>query len=244
MTTAYALEARCLGKRFGNNSAISDLDLSVSEGEVVCLLGANGAGKTTTINLFLGFLEPTEGEALVNGLNAAVDPVSSRESVAYIPEKVAFYPDLTGYENLEFFSRLSGKRLAEIELLDCLDKAGFPRAAIHDFSSSYSKGMQQKVGIACAIARDARVLLLDEPLAGLDPKAANEFCSLLLEMRDQGAAVLMATHDLFRAREVADRIGIMKGGRLVDVIDAAAITAEQLETLYLEHMHEAGDIAA
>lgn len=244
MTTTYALEARGLGKRFGTNSAVADLDLSVSAGEVVCLLGANGAGKTTTINLFLGFLEPTEGEALVNGCNAAVDPLSARESVAYIPEKVALYPELTGYENLDFFSKLAGKELAEAELLDCLDKAGFPRVAVHDSSSSYSKGMQQKVGLACAIAKDAMVLLLDEPLAGLDPKAANEFCSLLVQMRNQGVAVLMATHDLFRARDVANRIGIMKGGKLVDVVNAADVTAEQLETLYLEHMHEGAEVAA
>ena len=244
MSASNALEAKGLTRRFGNNTAVADFNLSVSPGEIVCLLGANGAGKTTVINLFLGFLEPSAGEALVNGHSAAADPVAARESVAYIPERVALYPELTGYENLEFFSRLAGKELAETELIVCLERTGFPGSAIHDLSSTYSKGMQQKIGIACAIAKGAMALLLDEPLSGLDPKAANEFCALLRELRNQGVAVLMATHDLFRARAVADRVGIMRDAHLVDVIDAADVTAEQFEALYLEHTRESPGIAA
>ncbi|MDE2691110.1 MAG: ABC transporter ATP-binding protein [Acidobacteriota bacterium] len=238
------LEARELSKSFNGVVALDGLNVEVQEGEILCFLGANGAGKTTAINLFLGFLEPTRGEALVKGKSVRSDPVSAREHVAYIPERVALYPDLSGYENLRFFAELAGKRLEESELLECLDTAGLPRDANHKLASTYSKGMQQKVGIACALAKSAEILLLDEPLAGLDPKAANEFCSLLREMRSQGVAGLMATHDLFRAREVASRIGILRDGQLVDVIAAADVTAAQLETLYLEHMHEGREDAA
>lgn len=232
------IEARNLSKSFNSNRALQDLSVEIPAGEIFCFLGANGAGKTTLINLFLGFLEPTEGTALIDGTDVQADPVTVRENVAYIPEKVALYPDLTGYENLEFFAKLGGRNMSETELLDCMERAGLPSEAVHDSTSSYSKGMQQKVGIACAIARSAKVLLLDEPLSGLDPKAANEFCALITEQRGQGVATLMATHDLFRAREVGDRIGIMKSGRLVDVIRAESVTGQQLETLYLDHMHD------
>ena len=232
------IEARNLSKSFNSNRALQDLSVEIPAGEIFCFLGANGAGKTTLINLFLGFLEPTEGTALIDGTDVQVDPVTVRENVAYIPEKVALYPDLTGYENLEFFAKLAGRDMPESELLNCMERAGLPSEAVHDPTSSYSKGMQQKVGIACAIARSAKVLLLDEPLSGLDPKAANEFCALIAGQRSQGVATLMATHDLFRAREVGDRIGIMKSGRLVDVIRAESVTGQQLETLYLDHMHD------
>ena len=232
------IEARNLSKSFNSNRALQNLSVEIPAGDIFCFLGANGAGKTTLINLFLGFLEPTEGTALIDGTDVQADPVTVRENVAYIPEKVALYPDLTGYENLEFFAKLGGRNMSETELLECMERAGLPSEAVHDSTSSYSKGMQQKVGIACAIARSAKVLLLDEPLSGLDPKAANEFCALITEQRGQGVATLMATHDLFRAREVGDRIGIMKSGRLVDVIRAESVTGQQLETLYLDHMHD------
>ena len=232
------MEARSLSKSFNANWAVRDLSVDIPSGEIFCFLGANGAGKTTIINLFLGFLEPTEGTALIDGIDVSVDPVTARKGTAYIPEKVALYPDLSGYENLEFFAKLAGRDMSEGELMNCMESAGLPVDAVHQRTSGYSKGMQQKVGIACAIAKSAKVLLLDEPLSGLDPKAANEFCDLIVEQRGQGAATLMATHDLFRAREVGDRIGIMKRGRLVDVIRAESVTGQQLETLYLDHMHD------
>lgn len=238
------LEAKNLSKSYGSQWALKDLSINIAAGEIFCFLGANGAGKTTTINLFLGFLEPSEGEALIDDKLVSADPIAARESIAYIPEQVALYPDLTGYENLEFFAKLAGKDMSKRELLDCLRKAGLPEEAVDKASSNYSKGMRQKVGIAIAMAKNAKVLLLDEPLSGLDPKAANEFCSIIGELRDQGVAILMATHDLFRAKEVGDRIGIMKAGKLIDVIDAKAVTGQQLETLYLDHMHDNVEAAA
>lgn len=238
------IEAKNLTRSFGDHVALNDVSFAIRPGETLCLLGANGAGKTTAINLFLGFLEPTSGAALVDGKEVHKDPDHARSVTAYIPEQVALYPELTGHENLDFFTRLSGKTVEEAELIASLERSGLQKEAIHQRASGYSKGMRQKVGIAIAIAKGARILLLDEPLSGLDPKAANEFCELVKTMRDQGMTTLMVTHDLFRAREVGNRLGIMKAGRLVETINADAVSVQGLEAMYLAHMHDAGEAAA
>ena len=238
-STKKALEARELCKRFGANTALDDFNLTVSEGEVVCLLGANGAGKTTTINLFLGFLQPDHGEALVCGIDVAEAPFEARTKLAYLPESVALYPKLTGLENLAFFDQLAGQERSTEELARLLVAAGLPREAHDRRSATYSKGMRQKVGIAIATARQARALLLDEPLSGLDPSAASSLGKQIRTLRDDGCAVLMATHDIFRAKEIGDRLGIMMNGTLVNLLDAASLDAHEIEQLYLEHLREA-----
>ena len=232
------LEAKQLTKKFGSLTALDGLDLKVDAGEITCLLGANGAGKTTTINLFLGFLEPTSGGAYVDGRNVEAAPVETKRQLAYIPEQVALYPQLTGLENLDFFLHLSGVKHPQATLLSMLADAGLDETAARRRAAAYSKGMRQKVGIAIALAKNAGALLLDEPLSGLDPSAANGLCRSLLELKQQGRAILMATHDVFRAKEVGTRIGIMKSGRLVDVLDANALDAGEIERIYLAHMHD------
>lgn len=231
------LETKSLTKKFGAATALDSLDLKVEAGEILCLLGANGAGKTTTINLFLGFLEPTSGAALVDGMNVKDTPFKTRERLAYIPEQVALYPALTGLENLDFFLRLSGVRKSKSALISSLKEAGLDEKTATRPISTYSKGMRQKVGVAIALARNAKALLLDEPLSGLDPAAANSLCALLRSLKDDGRAILMATHDVFRAQEIGTRIGIMKAGRLVDMLDASALNASEIERIYIEHMH-------
>ncbi|MEP2990648.1 MAG: ABC transporter ATP-binding protein [Parasphingorhabdus sp.] len=233
------LEAKGLTKTFGSLTALDKLDLTVGAGEIVCLLGANGAGKTTTINLFLGFLEPTSGAAYVDGVEVVSNPVETKRQLAYIPEQVALYPQLSGLENLDYFMRLSGARQSEIELIAVLAECGLDAEAASRRASSYSKGMRQKVGVAIAVAKGARALLLDEPLSGLDPSAANGLSNQLQALRDDGCAILMATHDVFRAKEIGSRIGIMKAGHLVDLLDAATLGAEEIERIYLAHMHDA-----
>jgi ABC-2 type transport system ATP-binding protein len=231
------LEAIALTKDFGTHRALDGLDLTVHAGEIICLLGANGAGKTTTINLFLGFLEPTSGEARVDGVDVRADPVGTKRKLLYVPEQIALFGDLTGHENLAYFAALSGiEDRSAARLRECLLQAGLPAEAIDRRASGYSKGMRQKVGVALAVAKRARALLLDEPTSGLDPQASADFHDLLVRQRDAGAAVLMVTHDLFRAREVGTRIGLMREGRLQRVVVAADITAAELEDLYLEEM--------
>jgi ABC-2 type transport system ATP-binding protein len=234
-----ALEARALTKRFGAASAVESLSLTIEGGEVYCLLGPNGAGKTTTINLFLGFLEPSEGSALVMGLDVGQQPLETKRHLAYIPEQVMLYRNLTGVENLEYFAALAGReRMDRARLFDILVQAGLPVEACDRRVGTYSKGMRQKVGVAIALAKRADALLLDEPTSGLDPKASNEFSELLHTLRGNGVGVLMATHDLFRAKETGTRVGIMRHGRLVAEMSTAELGHADLERVYLEHMRD------
>jgi len=232
----YILEAKELRKQYPNKLALRGLNLQIEPGEVFCLLGQNGAGKSTTINLFLGFVQPTSGAAYINGVEVASNPLKIKQYLAYISENVMLYSHLTGVENLALFSSLAGFRYSEKELLEYLADAGLPVEAVRRRVGTYSKGMRQKVGIAIAVAKHAKVLLLDEPTSGLDPKASNEFSELLRRLSQQGTAVLMATHDLFRAKEVGTRVGIMREGELVDVRPTAALNANELEQLYLTYM--------
>ena len=192
------LEAVSLTKIYQGVPALDHLDLLIPEGEVFCLLGPNGAGKTTTVNLFLNFIQPTAGNALVCGIDSAAAPLEARQWLAYIPETVMLYSNLTGLENLDYFTTLStGCRRSRNELLALLREAGLEEKMAYRRISGYSKGMRQKVGIAIALAKAAKVLLLDEPTSGLDPLAANEFAGLIEGLRQRGMAVLMVTHDLF-----------------------------------------------
>lgn len=228
------LTAHNLTKEYGDYTALNKLNLTIQAGEIFALLGQNGAGKTTTINCFLGFIQPSAGDAVIDGIVVAQNPTETKKHLAYIPETVMLYPNLSGVENLAFFSSLAGFNYSEKELENLLQKAGLQAIAHHNRVGGYSKGMRQKVGIAIAIAKKAKVLLLDEPTSGLDPKASNEFSEILKELSQNGTAILMATHDIFRAKEVAHRIGIMKEGNLVSVIDASSISANELEQLYLQ----------
>ena len=228
------LEAKNLTKKYGSHTALNNLNLIIQEGEIFALLGQNGAGKTTTINLFLGFIEPSGGTATINGISVAEQPQEIKKYLAYIPETVMLYPNLTGLENLQYFSSLAGFDYSKTELGELLVTAGLQAQAFDQRLAGYSKGMRQKVGIAIAVAKKAKVLLLDEPTSGLDPKASNEFSEILKTLAARGTAILMATHDIFRAKEVATRIGIMKEGNLESVIYAKDISANELEALYLK----------
>lgn len=231
------LEATGLTKRYDGAVALDSLDLTIEPGEVFCLLGANGAGKTTTINLFLSFIEPTSGTARIGGLNVARHSLETKKLVAYIPEQVTLYRNLSGRENLEYFTELAGRRLSRQEGSELFARVGLAAEAADRRVGTYSKGMRQKVGLAIALAKRARALLLDEPTSGLDPQAANELTNLLEGLAADGVAVLMATHDLFRAKEAGTRVGIMKQGKLVRTLTTAEIGHADLERIYLEHMH-------
>lgn len=233
------LEAIELTKRYGDTLALDRLNLHVEAGEVYALLGANGAGKTTTIHLFLGFLEPDGGTARVDDLEVAGQTLAARRLLGYIPEQVNLYDNLTGRENLRYFSELAGERYGASQLASLLQRGGLPPRAVDRRVGTYSKGMRQKVGIAIALAKRARALLLDEPTSGLDPRAAHEFSQTLVELAADGVAVLMATHDLFRAREVTRRVGILRAGQLVQELETSGVSHSELERIYLEHVDAA-----
>ena len=233
------IQAIELCKTFGAGLAVDHLTLTIQPGEVFCLLGANGAGKTTTINLFLNFIQPTSGQALIGGRDVVEHPVETKKSLAYIPEQVTLYRNLTGVENLRFFSRLAQASAdSDEELLAILAQVGLTADHARRRVHTYSKGMRQKVGIAITIAKGATALLLDEPTSGLDPKAANDFSLLLSDLSSRGVAILMATHDLFRAKESGTRVGIMKHGRMVESLDTKQLGHSDLEQIYLRHMHD------
>ncbi len=226
-----------LTKKYGEQTALDQLNLNVKEGEIYCLLGANGAGKTTAINLLLGFTQPTSGSAFINQLDVQENRKRTKQFLAYIPENLMLYPSLTAVENLDYFSGIAGKKLSEAQLKSFLAEAGLESQAFDKRISAFSKGMRQKVGIAIALAKEAKVLLLDEPTSGLDPKASNEFGLLLQKLREKGVATLMATHDLFRAKEVGTRVGIMKDGQLKQEFNLEDISLNELESFYLDTMN-------
>ncbi len=230
------LEAINLSKTYGGHQALAGLNLSVAPGEVFCLLGANGAGKTTTINLFMGFISPSSGQIKVNDLDVTAQSRESKKHLAYIPENLNLYGNLTGLENLQFFAGLGGDKPDNSQSEQLLQSVGLQSEALHKRVSQYSKGMRQKVGIAIAKAKKADNLLLDEPTSGLDPQASNDFAQLLQDMRQNNVAILMATHDLFRAKESGTHIGIMKSGQLIHSLKSDEITLTELEHLYLETM--------
>ena len=232
------LEAVELQKKYGDHEALKGLNLTINSGDIYCLLGANGAGKTTTINLFLNFIDPTGGTAKVNGIDVAENPLETKKHLAYIPEQVMLYPSLTGMENIEYFARLGGHgEYTEEDLRRFLVRCGLQEEAADRPIGTYSKGMRQKVGVAIALAKQAKALLLDEPTSGLDPKASNEFSELLKQLQAEGAAILMATHDLFRAKETGTRIGIMREGNLIRELSTDEVSHADVERIYLEHMH-------
>ncbi len=231
------LEAKQLTKNYNGQSALKSVTFTVNKGNIFCLLGANGAGKTTTINLFLNFIEPSGGTVTIGGKDVVKEPLETKKLLTYIPENLMLYPNLSGIENLEYFSGLAGKKYSKSEYINFLTEAGLQSDAHEKRISAYSKGMRQKVGIALALAKDAQVLLLDEPTSGLDPKASNEFSELLTKLSKKGVATLMATHDLFRAKETGTHIGIMKEGSLVELLTTDQINHTDLEKLYLKHIN-------
>jgi ABC-2 type transport system ATP-binding protein len=232
------LQAIDLSKRYEDGLlALERLNLTVNAGEIFCLLGANGAGKTTTINLFLNFIEPTGGSCLVDGVDVAQEPLRAKHLLSYVSENVMLYENFTARQNLDFFAKLGGKSgLSKSDYYAVLRRVGLQEKAFEQRLKVFSKGMRQKLGIAIAIIKDAPNILLDEPTVGLDPKAGAEFMALLNGLRDAGKAIFMSTHDVFRAKEHADRVGIMKEGRLVTVRTRQELAAENLELLYLEYM--------
>jgi ABC-2 type transport system ATP-binding protein len=240
------LKAAGLSKRYEDGVlALDRLDLDVGAGEIYCLLGANGAGKTTTINLFLGFLPPTAGTCFINGVDITKDPLEAKKYVSFVSENVMLYGNFTARQNLDFFARLGGQTaLAKADYDRAMRRVSLQEKAFNQRVKTFSKGMRQKLGIAIAIVKNAPAVLLDEPTSGLDPKAAAEFLQIMAELRAEGKAVLMSTHDIFRAKEIGDRVGIMREGRLVMERTREELRHEDLNRIYIDYMESEGRAAA
>lgn len=227
--------------------AVDDLSLKVPAGEVFVLLGANGAGKTTTIMLILGFTEPTAGAVKINGLDVQKDPLGAKKHVAYVSENVTLYGNFTARQNMEFFTRLSGRTdVSDDELMSVFLRVGLAKNAYLRRVGGFSKGMRQRLGIAIAILKNAELIVLDEPTSGLDPKGGFEFLEIVRDLRAEGKAIMMSSHDIFRAKTIADRVGIMRNGQIVKILDREELDTVDLEQIYLKEMKsvEAGATSA
>ena len=214
-TPLAALEIRALTKSF-DRPAVDGLDLTVRSGEFYCLLGPNGAGKTTTLRMVAGLLRPDHGSISIFGLDALADPVSAKTITAWISDEPMIYDKLTPYEYLEFVAGLWDIDAAVAEPLanDLIGWLGLSPHA-HERCEGFSKGMRQKVALAGALVHDPRLIILDEPLTGLDAGSARQVKNVLRERVKAGGTVIMTTHILEVAERMADRIGVIAGGRLI-----------------------------
>ncbi|WP_082578452.1 ABC transporter ATP-binding protein [Lysobacter sp. Root690] len=237
------LQIHAVRKDFGDRHALDALSMTIAPGEVYALLGPNGAGKTTTLNLILGFLTPESGHIEVADVRVDRDPLGARAKIAYLPETVMLHPTLSAIENLSYFALLGGRRLDEAQARALLSEAGLQDEAHARRAAGFSKGMRQKVGLAIALAKNAQLLLLDEPTSGLDASAANDLSQGVRAASRRGIAVLMATHDLYRVKDVAHRLGILRAGRLLTERHTAELSAAQIEALYLELLAVDGQAA-
>lgn len=205
---------------YGEQRVLDRLSLRVPAGSITALLGGNGAGKSTTLATLLGFVRAQSGTVLVAGIDPGTNPDAARRRMAYLPENVALYEHLSAVENADYLLALSDERKERGAITEALAAAGLQQRAWDQRLSGFSKGMRQKVAIAVALLRDVPVLLLDEPTSGLDPRATADFNALVQAVRDRGTAVLMVTHDLLSAADVADRIGFLEAGRITDEAEA------------------------
>ena len=232
----FALEIRGLAKRF-ERPAVDGLDLTVHAGEFYTLLGPNGAGKTTTLRMVVGLLAPDAGSIFVAGIDALKDPVAAKQLMAWISDEPMIYDKLTPFEYLEFVAGPVGHRCRDARGARARphrlarSRAACARSAAKDFS----KGMRQKVALAGALVHDPQVIILDEPLTGLDAGSARQVKAVLRERVRAGGTVIMTTHILEVAERMADRIGVIAGGRLI-----AQGTLEELRRQAGQERHQPG----
>ncbi len=226
-STNTLIEANSLVKRYGDKIAVDQASFTVNSGEIYGFLGPNGAGKTTTIKMIAGLLRPTSGSVRVAGYDVQSQSLQAKASCGYVPDEPNLYAKLTGRELLHFVGDLFGldrlqanRRTEELFRLFDLGEAG------DDLIDSYSHGMRQKTALAAALMHDPRVLVLDEPTVGLDPKSARLIKDILRQMAERGAAVFLSTHILEIAERMCDRVGIIYQGKLI-----AQGTMEQLRSL-------------
>jgi len=211
---------------------LSGISFAVDTGEVYALLGGNGAGKSTTLLSFLGFLSPSSGHVRVNGMDTISDIAAARKAITYLPESASLYEHLNACENIDYFLKLAGSSTTLDTIEAALDQVSLAAEARQRKLRDYSKGMRQKVALALAILRNTDILLLDEPTSGLDPKAIDEFHQIVRSLADRGKTILMVTHDVYGACQVADKIGLLHKGALVGEFSAKGEERIDTETVH------------
>lgn len=211
------IRVRQLTKKYGDFTAVDQLNIEIATGEIFGLLGPNGAGKSTTILMLLGLSEPTSGEIEVCGTDPVRSPIAVKRLVGYLPDNIGFYESWTAVENLILTARLNGIAYAEAKQrsLSLLEKVG-----LHDVAKKkvgqFSRGMRQRLGLADSLIKDPKVLILDEPTLGLDPMGVKDFTSLILRLsREEKLTVLLSSHQLYQVQQICDRVGLFIKGKLV-----------------------------
>lgn len=227
MSEEFAIETQDLTKRYDGATVVDRLNLHVKEREVFGLLGPNGAGKTTTILMLLGLTEPASGSARVYGFNPTREPLKVKRLVGYLPEKVGFYENLTARENLRFIADLNNIGYAEANkrIDEVLETVGLTDAEIMEqvgpnrkkekTVGKYSRGMKQRLGVADVLIKKPKVVFLDEPTAGLDPKGINQLLDLVAGLPKMGTTVVLSSHQLYQVQRVCHSIGILSKGKMV-----------------------------
>lgn len=227
------LQANSLHVTRAEKEVLRGITFTVAAGEVYALLGGNGAGKSTTLLCFLGFLSPSGGHVLVDNKDVESDITAARKVIAYLPESASLYEHLNARENIRYFLQLANTFAKQEDIETALDRVMLAPEARDRKLRDYSKGMRQKVAIALAILRDTDILLLDEPTSGLDPSAIDEFHRILRALADSGKTILMVTHDVYGACQVANKIGLLHNGTLVGEF------AAKEESIDTETVHKA-----
>ncbi|MBY0507190.1 MAG: ABC transporter ATP-binding protein [Bryobacteraceae bacterium] len=234
------LQAINLTKGFNNKIVLSGLNFEVLPGELFCLLGETGAGKSVTMALFLNLLKSTSGNCLVGGFNVSLQPAKPKSLLAYVPPVMPLYEQLTGMENLQYFSSMAGFldwKPGDAQRL--FKDLGLAQELLDQPASTYSVVVRQRIGLAIAVSRDAKALLLDEPTQHMDSAAAEEYVTLVKayaegDILGQPAAVLLATSSAEIAAEFSHKVGFLKNGKLVDILEADDIGRRE----YVERCHE------
>ena len=241
------LEVTNLYKSFRNVRAVNGLSLHVQGGEIVGLLGPNGAGKTTTLRCICGILRPDAGQIMVGGYDLVRDEQQAKRLMAFIPETPIPYELLTVREHIQFVAMCYGTMDTFRERIEELLQRFDLKEKEHELAATLSKGMRQKLAVACAFVHNAKVFLCDEPLVGIDPKGQHELKSELQRLREEGCAILVSTHQLDTAERLCDRVIIMQAGRklaegtLAELQARAQLADSTLEQVFLRLTEEAED---
>ena len=231
-----------LSKRYRNGHlALDALNVEVEPGQLYCLLGAQSSGKTTAVRLLLGLTDPTSGRAVIADYDLRTHVDQARQSTSYLPQDFTFYEALTARENLRMFARLGGREgFSRHDENMALREVSLPERAFDQPAGGLRRGMRQKLAVAVALLRDAPVWILDETFTGLDPQTTADLVDLMQAARERGKTLFWATQDLFRAKELADSVGILKEGRQVLSYSREELVYQDLEQLYLDYMRGGG----
>jgi ABC-2 type transport system ATP-binding protein len=242
------IEVRGLKKRYGKTLAVDGIDLTVRRGEIFGLLGPNGAGKTTTILMLLGLTEADEGRISVCGADPMRDPLTVKERVAYLPDMVGFYDNLSARANLRYTGRLAGIEARELDkrIDSSLVRVRLEAVADHKVGT-YSRGMRQRLGLAEILMKGAQVAILDEPTNGLDPQSTFELLDMIRTLRDDGMAIILSSHILDRVQAICDRVALFSNGRIAIEGSVRELAAQVLGggyTLQVDTSPEFGSLSA